>query len=218
MSIPTWAEAAEMAFWENLPLDLHEQAVKNYLGSNGDAIDARIQKLIGLADTLHKGGHYGPSIVCSVIALELMIHYFCVRPIVVGAVLSDLIATEVSKLIVGSRASNQRQMLSAVLRPWGIQLPQLLLPGQQPLWDRIQTVVIRKRDGFVHRGDEVTSEEAELSLQCVQSFRQQVVLGLANRLGFTLQQAGCWSKIIHAPQPPGLLGGETGYTRLDPFA
>jgi hypothetical protein len=218
MSIPTWEEAAESEFWEKLPQDLHEQAVKDYLGSNGDAIDGRVQKLIGLADTLYKSGHHGPSIVASVIALEVMIHYFCVRPIVVGAILSDLIATEVSKRIVGSRTSDQRQMLSAVLRPWGIELSQLPLPDGQPLWDRVQTVVVKKRDGFMHRGEEVASVEAELALKCVRSFREQVVLGLANRLGFTLQKTGCWSKIVEAARPPGYLGGERGYTRIDPFA
>ncbi len=218
MSIPTWEEAAESEFWEKLPQDLHEQAVKDYLGSNGDAIDGRVQKLIGLADTLYKSGHHGPSIVASVIALEVMIHYFGVRPIVVGAILSNLIATEVSKRIVGSRTLDQRQMLSAVLRPWGIELSHLLLPDKQPLWDRIQNVVIRKRDGFIHRGDEVTSEEAELALVCVRSFHDQVVVGLAHRLGFTLQLSGCWSKIVDAARPPGFLGGERGYTRIDPFA
>ena len=218
MSIPTWEEAAESEFWEKLPQDLHEQAVKDYLGSNGDAIDGRVRKLIGLADTLYKSGHHGPSIVASVITLEVMIHYFCVRPIVVGAILSDLVATEVSRRIVGSRASDQRQMLSAVLRPWGIELPQLLLSDNRPLWDQIQTVVIKKRDGFIHRGDEVNDKEAELALQCVQSFREQVVLGLADRLGFTLQKTGCWSKIVVEARPPGYLGGERGYTRVDPFA
>jgi hypothetical protein len=218
MSIPTWEEAAESEFWEKLPQDLHEQAVRDYLGSNGDAIDGRVQKLIGMADTLYKSGHHGPSIVASVIALEVMIHYFCVRPIVEGAILSDLVAAEVSKRIVGSRSLDQRQMLSAVLRAWGIELAELLLPDKQPMWDRIQTVVIKKRDSFIHRGDGVNDREAELALQCVQSFREQVVLGLASRLGFTLQKTGCWSKIVYAAEPPGYLGGEKGYTRIDPFA
>ena len=218
MSIPTWEEAAESEFWEKLPQDLHEEAVKHYLGSNGDAIDGRVQKLIGLAETLHKNGQHESSVVSSVVAIELMIHYFCVRPIVVGAILSDLIAEEVSKRIVGSRSSDQRQMLSAVLKPWGIELPQLLLPDRQPLWDRIQTVVIKKRDGFIHRGDVVTAEEAALALQCVRSFREQVVLGLAKQLGFTLEKTGCWSKIVYAAEPPSYLGGERGYTKIDPFA
>lgn len=218
MSIPTWEEAAESEFWENLPQDLHEQAVTDYLGQNGDAIDGRVLKLIALADVLSKSNYSGPSIVASVIALEVMIHYFCVRPIVVGAILSDLIAAEVSKRIVGSRTSDQRQILSAVLRPWGIELSQLLLPDRQPLWDRIQSVVIKKRDGFVHRGDEVTRGEAELALQCVTSFREQVVLGLAKRLGFTLEKTTCWSKVVDEPRPPGYLGGQRSYTTVNPFA
>jgi len=37
------------------------------------------------------------------------------------------------------------------------------------LWNRIQTTVIKKRDGFVHCRDEVTDGVAELALQCVRS-------------------------------------------------
>lgn len=203
MSIPTWEEAAESEFWEKLPQDLHEEAAKDYLGSNGDAIDGRVQKLIGLAETLHKNGQHESSVVSSVVAIELMIHYFCVRPIVVGAILSHLIAEEVSKRIVGSRGSDQRQMLSAILRPWGIEVPRMLLPDRQPLWKRIQTTVIKKRDGFIHRGGAVTAEEAALALQCVRSFREQVVLGLAKRLGFTLEKTGCWSKIVRTGEQKG---------------
>jgi hypothetical protein len=221
MSLPTWEEAAEDEFWEKVPQDLHEGAVTAYLGSRGDAIDARTMKLTLLAETLFRNGHHGPSIVASVVALEVMIQYFCVRPIVEGAILSDLVGLEVSKRIVGSRTSDQRQMLSAVLKPWGIELAMLLLPNHQPLWDQIQTVVVKKRDGFVHRGDDVSEEEAKLGIECVRSFREQVVLGLAKRLGFTIAQTGCWSKIIHkSPVIMGgaPLGGETNYGRTDPFA
>jgi hypothetical protein len=217
MSIPTWEEAAESEFWEKLPYDWHEQAVRDYLGSNGDAIDGRVHKLIGLAEKLYKDEHHASSVVSSVIALELMIQYFCVRPIVEGAILSALVSAEVSKRIIASRSSEQRKMLSAVLRPWGINLPELLLPDTRPLWASIENIVIKKRDGFVHRGDEVTDAEAELALQCVRSFREQVVLFLASRLGFTLEKTGRWSKIVDEPQLPGYLGGGRGYTVTDPF-
>jgi hypothetical protein len=221
MSLPTWAEEAEYEFWETVPQDLHEGAVTAYLGSRGDAIDGRVMKLTQLAETLVRNGYHGPSIVVSVVALEVMIHYFCVRPIVEGAILSELVGLEVSKRIVGSRTSDQRQMLSAVLKPWGIELPTLLLPNRQPLWDQIQTVVVKRRDGFVHRGDEVSEEEAQLGLQCVRSFREQIVLALARRLGFSLAKTGCWSKVIH--ESPVIMGGvpvggETNYGRTDPFA
>jgi hypothetical protein len=218
MSIPTWDEVAEDQFWEQVPQDLHENAVKDYLGSSGDAIDQRVLGLIEVADQLFQNGHYGPSIVTSTIGLEVMIQYFCVRPIVQGAMLSDLLAAEISKRIVASRSSDQRAMLSAVVKPWGINLPQLLLPGGLPLWDRVQTIVVKKRDAFVHRGDGVSAAEAQLGLDCVRSFRDQVVLGLANRLGFTIPITGCWSKVIHNPIPGVTLGGEKSYGTINPFA
>jgi hypothetical protein len=45
MSLPTWQEVAEEEFWENVPQDLHEGAVKDYLGTYGDAIESRVAGL-----------------------------------------------------------------------------------------------------------------------------------------------------------------------------
>jgi hypothetical protein len=50
MSMPTWEEVAEEAatdeFWEHISGDLHEDAVTNYLGRYGDAIESRVAGLI----------------------------------------------------------------------------------------------------------------------------------------------------------------------------
>lgn len=211
MSLPTWDEIAEEQFWENLPKDLHEEAVKSYLGSNGDAIDARVEPLRSLAQDLVAQKFFGPSLTVSATALEVMIHYFCVRPIVEGAILSELLAAQVTRWIVGARSSDQRRLLPALLRPWGIELDKLLLPDNSPMWEKVQSRVIKKRDEFVHRGDPATEEDARLALECVRSFRTEVVLKFAGRLGFTLEKTGRWAHII-------LESGAINFGTIDPFA
>jgi hypothetical protein len=146
-----------------------------------------------------------------------MIQYFCVRPIVEGGLLSDLLAHDVAKRITGSRSSDQRSLLVPILRPWGIELEKTILASGKPLWSEFQSVVVRSRDAFVHRGDDVSDETAKLAIECARTFQGQVVMAMANRLGFTHNQTGCWSKVIHAASQGGFLGGETNYGRGNPF-
>lgn len=219
MSIPTWEEAAEDAFWERVPTDLHEDAVRFYLGANGDAIGARVARLESMATDLLSNKFFGPSIIVSVTALEVMVQYFCVRPIVEGVFLSDLIAFEVARRIFSSRSSDQRNLLVPLLKPWGIDLTKIMLPSGEPLWETIQTPVNKARNGFVHRGDDVPEGDAALAIECIRTFRKEVVLRIAERLEFTIDKTGCWSKVIHDPAPgSGFLGGERFYGRSDPFA
>jgi hypothetical protein len=217
VSIPTWEEAAEDEFWERVPTDLHEDAVRGYLGSYGDAIDARISKVEAMATDLLSKNFAGPSIVASVTALEVMIQYFCIRPIVQGVFLSDLIASEVAGRIIGSRSCDQKNLLVPLLKPWGIDLTKILLPDGASLWERIQTPVNKARNAFVHQGDDVVEEDAALAIECVKTFRKQVVAKIADHLKFTIDKSGCWSKVIHEPIEGVTLRGETGYTRSDPF-
>jgi len=211
VSIPTWHEVAEEEFWEHVPQDLHEGAVRDYLGTYGDAIESRVAGLSNTAAALVAFKHFGPSIATSVTALELMIQYFCVRPIVGGALLSELLADEVSQHILGSRGYDQRKLLAAILKPWGVDLPSIVLSNGQPLWDTFQNVVMKKRNGFVHRGDDVLEDDAALGLECVSAFKEHVVNALATRLGFSLDRTGCWAKV------KGPREGEIFYGAGNPF-
>jgi hypothetical protein len=224
--VPAEARQDEVAadeFWERVPQELHEDGVRRYLGSNGDAIDARVAKLVAMAEGLLAAKFPGPSVVASVTALEVMIQHFCIRPIIEGAILSDLLAHEITKRIVGSRSSDQRSLLAPILRPWGIELERTLLPNGKPLWSEFQTVVVKKRDGFVHRGDDVSEEVAALAIGSTKSFRTQIVMGIAKRLGFTNEKTGCWSRVDHRATEGvilggTLIGGETKYGTTDPFS
>jgi hypothetical protein len=213
---------AEEETLARIPRDLHEDAVRSYLGCNGDAIDQRVESLLSMATGLLAGNFQGPSAVVSVTALETMIQYFCVRPIVEGGFLSDLLAREVTKRITGSRSADQRSLLAAILRPWGIEIDRILLENGKPLWSEFQSNVVKKRDGFVHRGDDVSDEVAVLALKCATEFRAQVVMNMAKRLGFTHDKTHCWSKVTTDPNEQiflagKVLNGETNYRTRSPF-
>lgn len=216
MSIPTWEEAAEDKFWEQVPTDLHEDAVRHYLGTYGDAIDARVSTLLATATDLLAKKFAGPSIVASETAVEVMVQYFCIRPIIQGAFLSDLIAAEVTERVIANRSCDQKNLLVPLLKPWGIDLTKINLTGGAGLWEKFQTVR-RVRNAFVHRGDDVAEGDAAQAIECAKMFREEVVARIAERLGFTINKTGCWSKVIHEPKGHGFLGGETFYTRSDPF-
>ena len=210
-------QQAEEEFWENLPKELHESSVQSYLGSYGDAIDTRIESLAKMAQSLLDKGFYGPSLTVSAAAIEVMIQYFCIRPLVEGAFLSEVWAVELSRWIVDARASDQRKILIGLLKLWEIELETILLEDKTPLWGTIHSVVLIKRNKFVHRGDEVSEAEAALGIKCCQSFRNEVIGRIASRLGFTLDKTGCWARVVHEGVEPGDLTGETRYSKRNPF-
>jgi hypothetical protein len=205
-------QEAEAEFWENLPKQLHEESVRSYLGVYGDALDKRINFLLETAHQLYESSFWGPSLTVSATAIEVMIGYFCIRPIVEGAFLSDLWAGFLAKWVIETRASDQRQILVGILRLWDIAIDSISLADRRPFWGTIQSEVLAKRNRFVHRGDEVSKEEAALGLDCAQLFRREVISRIGDRLGFTLAKTGRWAEIA----------AESGrrivkFSPLDPF-
>lgn len=214
-------EEAEAEFWDNLPTQLHEESVWSYLGVYGDAITARVKRLTDTALALHAGGFYGPSITVSAIAIEVMIAYFCVRPMVEGAFVSETWAECLAGWVVGTRPKDQRKILVAILRLWGIEVEKILLDDKKPLWAAIQSEVFEPRNYFVHRGEEVSQERSQLGLTCTELFQKEIIAKIAVRLGFTIAKTGCWAHIAGKgidPLRPGIVTGERRFTPRDPFA
>jgi hypothetical protein len=210
-------EEQETAFWEQLPKDLHEDAVRFYLGIYGDAIDDRISGLTTLAKSLSDSGYFGPALTVYATTLELMIHYFCVRPMVEGAFLSELWASTLAGWIVKSRPSEQRTLLVAILKLWGINLKDIKLNSGRLLWDTVHTQVLMARNRFVHEGSATSREQVELAMECSRAFREQVIGTLSERLGFTLAKTGKWAEVVRPSSGPGHIGGTQKYTAVNPF-
>jgi hypothetical protein len=213
-------EAAEAEFWEKLPKQLHEQAVWSYLGVYGDAIEARVKGLAAMARALHESGFYGPSIAVSVTTIEIMIEYFCVRPMVEGAFVSEDWADCLAKWVVKTRPSDQREILVKILKIWDIKIDEILLDGKKPLWAAMHSQVFGPRNDFVHSGEDVSKEQSQLGLTCTELFQTEIVAKIAMRLGFTLGKTGCWAHIAGEgkdPLRPGFVTGERRFTPGNPF-
>src|SRR5262245_15209489 len=96
------------------PKELHENAIKGYLGVYGDAIDERLNRLQTVAEEFLKQGLHDFSIVAASTAMEIIIKYFCIKPLVEGAFLSELWAAELSKKIVDSRIADNRGLFQTI--------------------------------------------------------------------------------------------------------
>src|SRR6266498_5712523 len=96
MSYDDWAYdqyMAELGQEEDLKRAIDDISVENgswYLATFGDALESRVRRLIDEAKVLCKAEHPGPSLVLCVTALELIIRYFVLKPLVSGTFLKDV--------------------------------------------------------------------------------------------------------------------------------
>ncbi len=210
-----WQEQ-EAELFEQLPKEWHEEAVKSYLGVYGDAIDQRIGELLDQGEYLLKSGHVGPSVSIAVIALEVMIHYFCVRPLVEGAFLSDLWAQTLSQFMLKKRPGEQRKLLVEILKLWKIDLENVKLANDKPLWKTVEFEILPSRNAFAHEGQPPKKENGPLALECSHVFRERIIGELARSLKFTIDKTGKWAHVLAVPRP-GSTGGDTKYNAKSPW-
>ena len=187
------------------PNERHEGAIRYFLGVYGDAIDERLNRLQKDADHLINLGMFGSALVLCATGIEIIIKYFCVKPIVEGAFLSELWASELSSKIIGNRSSDQQKLLVFILKPWGIDLENITTGTNEPLWTVIRKRLLPNRQKVVHEGATISEGEAVFSLQCFVAMRTKVVAEIAKRFGFILDKTGCWCHV------------DTGWTPKDPF-
>jgi hypothetical protein len=97
-----------------------KEAVKLYLARNGDAVDQRVLASIAEAKALLEHKHFGPALCAAAIAVELMIRYMLIRPLLQGAFLSDEWAGILTDRIVTDKAGRDSDLVPIVLRQWGL--------------------------------------------------------------------------------------------------
>jgi hypothetical protein len=188
---------------------------KAYLSRYGDAVDARIASCLTEAEQLVAADHPGPALALVATAIEIMIRFLLLRPLVQGAFLSDRWAGILAARIATGRTAEDREMLPAILRQWGLDVNRINSPSGIQVWPLIAGQLWGVRDAFVHRFDPVPPGLAAQSVKCAQAFRDQAVGHVAKRLGFTMQATGKWSA-IQKPAKGGLKVIEV--PQADPFA
>jgi hypothetical protein len=114
--------------------------------------------------------------------------------LVQGAFLSDEWADTLVRRIVTGRASDDRALLPTMLRRWGIDITERVLPDGRPLWQTLHSTVWPDRNRFVHEASQLSEKSALTALQCASAVLQ-VVLDMAAKLGFALATTGKWSVV-----------------------
>jgi hypothetical protein len=189
--------------WERMYEDtvksLAEEPVRNHLGTVGDAIEARVKQCLDDAERLRKAGFNGSALISGVTAIELIIRFLLLRPLVSGAFLSEEWESILAERIGEGPAGGDRQLIRTVLKQWGVDITAVKLPNGQPLWQSLvskNTGVLAKRNRAVHEGARAGESDVEMALECARVMMAEVVHRIARRFGFTLEQTGTWSHIL----------------------
>jgi hypothetical protein len=99
---------------------------------------------------LKDSGHQQASQVLAVTAIELIIRYLLIRPLLQGAFLSDEWASFITQRITSGRSAEDRKLLPKILKAQGIAIEVILRQNGRPLWETIISDVYKKRQRVVH--------------------------------------------------------------------
>lgn len=162
-------EAALDAFrdevYEDMLNELRAEPVIDYLRRYGDMIETRIFLSTGQASKLVEIRFWGPALVSACTAIELIIGYLILRPLVQGAFLSEEWADILLRRVVSGRPADARSLLPAVLKHWGIDITQVRLSDGQNLWQSLRETVWPRRNNHVHKGGYVDKDVAILGIE-----------------------------------------------------
>jgi len=190
-----YRDQAETEFIEQSLRNLSIDSARGYLGKHGDAVDARVKACLREAHELTALKRYAPALVSAATAVELMIRFMLVRPLVQGAFLSDEWAAILAGRVTNGRTAEDRELLPAILRQWGVDLGTVKLDDGTTLWETVVSKVWPKRNKIVHAGATATEAETIASIKAAESLMANVVRVVAASLGFTLDKTGRWSEI-----------------------
>ncbi len=155
----TAREEYEREIGQRTLAEIKENAINAYFFYYGDDIEHRIQSRIDAAKELLEVQFNGESLTDSIIAVELTVRWFLLRPICEAAFMSEEVAGILVQRILPPRATGaDREILPRILREWGSDVKSLKLSDGSELWGQLTTEYIPARNAFVHRGEPV--EEA----------------------------------------------------------
>jgi hypothetical protein len=197
-------------FIEETLKNISEDGVRSYLGVHGDAVDFRVNDSIEQARNLNQYGFHRQAIISATTAIELIIRYLLIRPLVQAAFLTEDWAYLLTQRIATGRTADDRALLPKLLEYHDVKINDLKLSTGSEVWKTITEIVYGKRNRIVHAGESANLEEAKTAIECAVLLREKIVLPLAKKLGFTLETTKCWSEIKTDKT-------KTGYTPRSPF-
>ena len=204
----------EGEMYESFLESLSDENVRSYLGSNGDAIHARVSSCLETAEKFLETDYPGPALVAAGTAIEVIIGFYLLRPLVQGAFLSDQWADLLTTRALGGRRSIDRKFLPKLARAWGIDILGVEIGDGKKLWDTYWNTVRKARNAHVHAGTPVSTEVAERALECARGLITNVVEPIAEKFWLSWPESGSWREAKE-----GVGGGKTTTTfpALNPF-
>jgi hypothetical protein len=169
------------------------------------------------ARELINAGFRQPAIVIATTAIELIVRFFLVQPLIQAAFLSEEWASLLTEHIVFGRTGRdkERKLLPLLLEKFGVDISAVLVEDGRKLWQAALKEVIPKRNRVVHLAEPATETDALLALECADRLRSKVVLPIAERMGFTLRATGVWCRTETKGKN---LTISTNFTVCDPFS
>lgn len=186
--------------------DISESGAREYLGTYGDAIGKRIDLVMAQARYARQQGYPHFAILGAVTAIELITKHMLFRPLLQGAFLSDAWAQVLTRRVTNARSNQDRDILPQILEIHGIKIKELMLKDRSLFWATFVDKVIKKRNLIAHTGEFATPAEADLALECADVLWSEVVLEVARKLGFKLDEGESWCDV-----------GEDSYEPRNPF-
>jgi hypothetical protein len=187
------------------------ESTRAYLGTYGDAVTARVERAIADARSLLASDQPGSAITLAATAVEMIVGYLVIRPIVQGAFLSDQWAGVLTEQILGGRTDEARRLLPIIAKEWDLDLDKALLTGGKQAWGYFTGSVVPARNGFVHRADPVKPEVATRAIECADVLLRSLVVAVGRSVGLN------WpAKPWHQSYPVGGLTLQVFEPR-DPF-
>jgi len=206
-------------FADQVLKDRSIEGARYYLGTYGDAVEARVSLLLAQARELIPSNYPASALVSAATAIEITIRFMLVRPLVQGAFLSDEWAEVLAARIGTGRTDEDRKILPALLKQWSLDIDSVVLPGGTKLWDAITKRVLPKRNKVVHAGEPATPEDARLGIDCAERLLSEVVHPIGKTLGLTVERTGKWCKIhgIRENSSGGASEWWSSYSPTSPF-
>lgn len=193
---------------EDLPLD----KIRDYLGKYGDAIESRVNKCVLEAKKLKEIKYYGLSLVRAVTAMEVIIRYFVLRPLLEGAFLADKLAGIIIQRILPKRTYADRGLLIDLTKHWEIPLEDLKLSDDSKLWTTFNKEIVLRRNRVVHKADDIEEKYALLAIECVDIFMLQVIEPMTKKFGMDWPDTRVWHEFNYANET-----GATTYFKYEPL-
>jgi hypothetical protein len=188
---------SELGREEELQRAIENISIENaswYLGTFGDALEQRVRGLIDEAKVLAQSKHPGASLVLCVSALELVVRYFVLKPLVSGTFLKDIWVDLLVDKLVSGQSRRDRELLRLIGDEYGPDFESIKLGDGRGAWNLYESELVPKRNGFVHKGEPVPSELSLRAVECTEVLFSGLLTRIARKFQLSWPESGTWHK------------------------